>query len=1029
MNIKKGPIAWFIDNPVAANILMLFFIIGGLYWSTQIKQEVFPEFTIDQVIVSVEYPGASPEEIEKGILLPIEEAIDGLDGIDDVISKANEGYGTVIIEASNDANIYQLYQDVKNEIDRITTFPADAEEPNVYIPSRKREVITLIIYGNKDEKTLREWAENIKDKLLNFKDISSVELLGDKRYEITIEIDRDTLRKYNLTLEDVSKKIREYNLELPAGKIETRNGDILVKVNERREYGKELYDIPIVKTEFGKVVTLGNIAKIKDNFEEVNRFIKYNGYPALGIEVFRVGNQKPIEISNTVKKFIKEFNPQLPKGLHLAYVNDRAEIFSQRIDLLLRNGKLGLILVFILLAIFLELRLAFWVMLGIPISFLGSMLLFPHFNVSINMISLFAFIICLGIVVDDAIVVGENIYRFKQEGKTFKEAAYLGTKEVMTPVIFSVLTNMIAFLPMYFVPGVMGKIFRIIPVIVISVFTISLLESLLVLPAHIGHQKERPKKYLNFLNNFQQKISNFLLKVIHKVYGPVLKFCIRYRYVTFVCAIIILILAISYVKSGRIGIVFFPKVESDFAYVSFELPVESSVFDTIKVANQLVKNAKKIIQNNGKDKLARGIFTSITNNKGYIKVFLTPPKVRPISTSKFTKKWRELSKNISGLKTLKFFSDFGGPGSGASLTVELQHRDINSLKMASKELAEYLKTFKNVTDIDEGYQEGKIQYNLKINDRGKALGINTIFLGRQLRNYYYGSEPKRFLRGTNEVRIKVKAPEKERDFKYFFETFLVTLPNGVKVPLKDVANVEKVRAYTVIERHNFRRIVDVTANVTPENQTTKIINILQHEFLPHLQKKYPGLSYSFEGKQSDLKESMSSLFKGLLTAILIIYIMLAIPFKSYFQPMIIMTVIPFGIIGAIVGHILLGYDLNLVSMFGIVALTGVVINDSMVLIDFANRMRREKKESFYNAVYEAGIKRFRPIILTTLTTFFGLMPMIFETSRQARFLIPMAISLGFGILFSTFIVLILVPGIYVILEDFINFFKKLFKLI
>ncbi len=1026
MKTESGPIKWFIDNPVAANILMLFLIVGGLYWSTQIKEEVFPEFIIPQVIVSVEYPGASPEEIERGILLPIEEAINGIDGIDDVVSKANEGFGTVIIEASNDVDINQLYQDVKSSIDRITTFPIDAEEPQVYIPSRKREVITLILYGNKEEKFLREWAENIKDRLLQNKNITSVNILGGKRYEITVEINRDTLRKYNLTLKDISKKIREFNLELPAGKIETRNGDILIKVSERKEYAKELKDIPIINTEYGKVVTLGDIAKISDTFEDVNRFIKYNGYPAIGIEIFRVGKQKPIEIANIVKNFIKELKTKLPKGLYLDYVNDRAKIFYQRIDLLLRNGKLGLILVFILLAIFLEIRLAFWVMLGIPISFLGSMLLFPQFDVSINMVSLFAFIICLGIVVDDAIVVGENIYRFKQEGKSFKEAAYLGTKEVMTPVIFSVVTNMIAFLPMYFVPGVMGKIFRIIPVIVISVFTISLIESLFVLPAHIGHQRDTTP---NFFNRLQQRVSFFIFEFIQKVYGPVLKFCIKYRYITLVSAIVLLMIVISFVKSGRIGLVFFPKVESDYAYVSFELPVESSVFDTLKVADILINNAKKIINQNGNEKLSRGIFTSITDNRGYIKVFLTDPDVRPISTAKFTKKWRELSKNITGIKTLKFFSDFGGPGSGASLTIELKHRNINTLKMASKELANYLKTFKNVSDIDEGFQDGKIQYNLLINERGKALGITSEYLGRELRNYYYGSEPKRFLRGNNEVRIKVKATSKERDFKYFFETFLLTLPDGSKVPLKDIADIKVVRAYTTIERHNFRRIIDVTANVTPENETIKIVNILKKEFLPNLQKKFPGLLYSFEGKQSNLKEGMYALFKGLLIAILVIYVILAIPFRSYFQPLIIMTVIPFGIIGSIFGHILLGYNLNIVSMFGIVALTGVVINDSMVLIDFANKIRREKKENFYNAIYQAGLKRFRPIILTTLTTFFGLMPMIFETSRQARFLIPMAISLGFGILFSTFIVLIIVPGLYVIIEDFITGAKKIFKIL
>ncbi|MGA1863298.1 efflux RND transporter permease subunit [Deferribacter thermophilus] len=1024
--MKKGVIGWFIDNPVAANILMIFLIVGGLYWSTQIKQEVFPEFTIDSVIVEVAYPGASPEEIEKGILLPIEEAVDGLDGIKKVTSTANEGVGQVVIEATLDADINQLYQDVKSEIDRITTFPEDAEEPKVYIPSRKREVITLILYGNQDEKVLREWADNIKDRLLQYKNISSVELLGEKPYEIKIDLDRDSLRKYNLTISDVANKIKNYNLELPAGKIETAKGDILIRVTERREYGKDLKDIPIILSDYGRAITLGEIAEISDNFEETNTFLKYNDLPAIGIRVYRAGDQKPIKIAETVKKFIKEINDELPPGLYTDYVNDRSKVFAQRIDLLLRNAKLGLILVFSLLALFLEIRLAFWVMLGIPISFLGSMLLFPQFDVSINMVSLFAFIICLGIVVDDAIVVGENIYRYRQQGLPFKKAALIGGREVMVPVVFSVLTNMVAFLPLYFVPGVMGKIFRIIPVIVVSVFTISLLESLLILPSHIGHQKEEPMLILKMINKIQQTISKYILKFIHSVYGPILKFCIKFRYVTFVFSLMVLIVAISFVKSGRIGIVFFPKVESDFAYVKFVLPVESSVFDTLRVAEFLTEKAKKIIEENGGDKLAQGILTNINNNSGFIQVYLTDPEVRPITTTKFTNLWRNESKDLTGVKTIKFFSDFGGPGHGASLTVELQHRNIETLRAASKELANYLATFNSISDIDEGFADGKLQFDIKLNDKGKALGIDSTYLARQLRNYYYGAEAKRFLRGTDEVKIMVKADAKERDFEYFFKTFLVDLPNGSKVPLKEIAEIKRGRSYTTIDRRNFRRIINVTANVTPENQTNKILEVVKSEFLPELQRKFPGLNYSFEGKQSDMRDSMSALFKGLFVALMVIYVMLAIPFKSYFQPLIIMTVIPFGIIGAIVGHILLGYDLNLISMFGIVALSGVVINDSLVLIDFANRKRREENATFHDAIYEAGLKRFRPILLTTLTTFFGLMPMIFETSVQARFLIPMAISLGFGILFTTFIVLILVPGLYVIIEDAIGIAKKLF---
>lgn len=806
---KKGIIGWFIDNPVAANILMFFVVIGGFLWATEIKQEVFPQFTIDQVVVSVSYPGASPEEIERGIILPIEEAIEGIDGIDEVRSTAMEGVGTVIIEAQNGINMNQLYQDIKMEIDRITTFPEDAEEPSVYIPTRRRQVITLILYGNIDEKILTYWAEYIKDRLLQLKDVTSVEIEGKKDYEISVEVKRDVLKKYNITLSQIAQKIRESNLETPAGKIETRKGDILIRVSERKEHGYELKKIPIIVSNFGKQVLLGDIATIKDGFEDVKRSIEYNGMPAIAIEVFRVGDQKPIELAEKVKKALDEIKKELPNGIYADIVRDRSKVFAQRIELLLRNGKLGLILVFSLLALFLEIRLAFWVMLGIPISFLGSMLIFPFFDVSINMISLFAFIICLGIVVDDAIVVGENIYRYRQMGMPFKKASYLGTKEVSIPVIFSILTNILAFLPMYFVPGVMGKIFRIIPVIVISVFLISLLESLLILPSHIAHQREDVYAFLKPINTIQQKISSFLLKFINNFYGPVLKYCIKFRYLTFTVAIMTLFIAISFVRGGHIGVIFFPKVESDFAQVNFELPVESSFFDTLKVSNILTEKAKEIIKKYGGSKLAQGIYATIEDNHGNIRVYLTDPDIRPITTGEFTKIWRENTWDLAGIKSIQFYSDFGGPGHGTSLTVELQHRDTNVLKAASNDLVSYLSKFSNVADINSGINEGNIQFDIELNDVGKALGLDANYLARQLRNTYYGYEAKRFFRGTNEVKIMVRADQQERRFENFFNTYLVSLSDGTYVPLKDIAKIKRTRSYINIDRRNFRRIVNV----------------------------------------------------------------------------------------------------------------------------------------------------------------------------------------------------------------------------
>jgi multidrug efflux pump subunit AcrB len=1023
----KGAIGWFINNPVAANMLILFLIIGGFYYSTTIKQEVFPEFSLDSVVVEVSYPQASPEDIEKGILLPIEEAVEGIDGIEKVTSVAKEGLGKVIIEASTGTNINQLYQDVKSEIDRIRTFPKDAEDPTVYIPSRKKEVIELIIYGNQNEKIIKKTAEFIKSELLSNDEITYVDYLGEKPYEVSIEISSDTLKKYNITLSDVANKIKEFNMEIPTGNIKTHNGDILIRLTERKEYAKNMKNIPIISTKDGGVVTLSDIATIKDTFEDTETFLKYNNMPAIGLRVYRVGNQKPIEVAQIVKNEINRLNKQLPNGIRITYKNDRSQVFKDRISLLLRNARLGLILVFALLAIFLEVRLAFWVMLGIPVSFLGSMLLFPQFDVSINMISLFAFIITLGIVVDDAIVVGENIYRYRQNGDKFFDAAYKGAKEMAIPVTFSVITNIVAFLPMYFVPGVAGKIFRIIPIIVLSVFVISLLESLFILPSHIAHQKEQPIAFFRFINRFQQKVSIFILNFINNVYGPILKFCIKFRYIILALSISVFLVSLGYVKGGHIGVVMFPKVESDFAYAKFSLPVDSSTKSSLDILDTLTKKAQKVINENGKDKLSNGILSYVNHNTGWIQVYLTEdPDARPITTGEFVNRWRDISKGIAGVKSMQFYSDFGGPGHGSSITVELQHENMLTLKKASRELADYLKTFSFVSGVDDGFNEGKVQYDIKINKLGKALNITTSYIGKQLRDYYYGAEAKRFLRGVNEVKIMVRADESERELKYFFDHFLIMLPNGEKIPLESVATVKKSRSYLSITRNNSKRVINVTANTNPSNMASVVLDNLKGGFLNKLKEKYPGLGYSFEGKQSDLRDSMSSLFKGLIVAVMAIYVILSIPLKSYIQPIIIMFVIPFGIIGAIFGHILLGYDLSLVSMFGIVALSGVVVNDSLVLIDFANR-KREQGTNFYSSIIEAGLKRFRAIILTTLTTFFGLMPMIFEKSIQAKFLIPMAISLGFGILFSTFIVLILIPGIYVIVEDIAKIWKILFS--
>lgn len=1024
----KGPMAWMAANSVPANLLMLLLLVGGFLWGTRIKQEVFPEFDLDRVTISVSYPGASPEEIEQGIILPIEEAIQGVDGIEEISSTAREGSGTVNVEAIVDTDIQQLATDIKNEVDRITAFPEEAEKPLVVIPSRKRRVISLIVYGDQDRSVLREVTEIIRDQLLQDDEITQTELLGERPLELSVEISQTTLKQYNLTLGQVAEIIRRSSLDLPGGSIKTRGGEILVRVKEQKDFKNEYAAIPVITNADGTFLTLGDIAVITDDFEETDQQLIYNNKPAIGIDVFRVGTQTPITVSDAVHRHMERLREILPAGVTVDTVNDRSEIFKQRINLLLTNGYLGLTLVFLLLGLFLEARLAFWVTMGIPISFLGSLFFLPHFGVSINMVSLFAFIITLGIVVDDTIVIGENVYRYRQQGMNFLEAAIKGAREVAMPVTFSVLTNIVTFLPLYFVPGVMGKIFRTIPVVVAAVFLISLLEALFILPAHLGHQKKLHKGFFYSLNRHQQGFSNWFTNFIKNVYGPSLRLSLRFRYVSMTIGIVILLITISYVKSGRMGMTMFPRVESDFSYVSATLPVGVPVAETTRVHDRLMTTANRLIEEIGPEKQVKSVLSYIDNNTTWIQVHMVPPDDRQVSTSDFTKKWRQATGNIAGIDTMKFKENFGGPGSGAALTVELQHRDTDILEQASGELAEALAFYPIASDIDDGFTPGKDQFDFTLNEKGYRLGLTPMELARQIRDAYYGNKVITQLRGRNELKIMVRGAENERKAEYYLDEMLIATPGGIEVPLREIADLKRGKAFTTITRRDGRRVVSVTCDVTPPSQSDMVLQDITRETLPRLKEKYAGLNYSFEGKQADRRESMAALVRGMLLALMLVYVMLAIPFKSYIQPSIIMISIPFGIVGAIVGHLIMGYSLSILSMFGIVALSGVVVNDALVLIDLANRKVRDG-ESHYAAVVNSGIQRFRPILLTTLTTFFGLMPMIFETSRQARFLIPMAISLGFGILFSTLIILILVPALYIIVEDFKLFFGRFLNLV
>jgi multidrug efflux pump subunit AcrB len=1032
-------IRWMAQNHVAANLLMLVLIVGGLIKGPAIKQEVFPEVSLDRIQVVVAYPGAGPEEVEEGILLQIEESLTGVDGIKQLKSSAVEGSGSVVAEIYTDQNPDLILQDIKSEIDRITTFPEDAEEPVVSILLNRREVVSVVVYGEVSERSLRQQAETIRDDLLELPNITQVDLSGVREFEISVEIPERNLRRYQLTLDQVAARIRQASLDLPGGTVKTRGGEILLRTKERRYWGPEYADITIIGNPDGSRVTLGEIAEVRDSFEDSDQSARFADMPAAMIRVFRIGEQKPLEISAQILDYVEKKQLELPDSLNLAIWNDSSEIFESRMLLLEKNALLGLSLVILILGLFLEIRLALWVMLGIPISFLGTLFLMPLFGVSINMISLFAFILALGIVVDDAIVVGENIYEHRQLGKPYLQAAMEGALEVAVPVTFSILTTVAAFLPLAFVTGMMGKFIQVIPIIVITLLLVSLVESLLVLPAHLalGKPNRQPGRLLRGIERVRGFVSAGLQRLINGPYRKLLQLNLAYRYASLALGLAALLLTVGVVKGGVIKFHFMPEVDGDRITASLQMSHGVAVEETARVLQLVLDRALETVaeydaERPAGDSILRNVYsltggtiagggpgggaTSSGSHLGNVALFLTKSEERGIPAAEISARWREKVGEIPGVDSLSFASSL--VQLGANIDIRLAHTDFAILDRASQRIRQTLQNYPGVGDIEDSYAQGKREIKLQLTAQGRALGITEQDLGRQVRAAFHGAEALRLQRGRNEVRVMVRYPEADRKELWNLETMRIRTPAGHEIPLLQAASVETGYGFSSINRTDRKRVINVTAGVDSRKANAgEILADLQQTLLPQLMADYPGLSFDLEGEEKERKESLSSMLEGFKLALVAIFVLLAIPFRSYSQPLLIMAAIPFGMVGAVLGHLIMGFNLSLLSLFGLVALSGVVVNDSLLLIDRANSNRRHGAE-LEAALLEAGTRRFRPILLTSLTTFFGLMPMILETSVQAQFLIPMAISLGFGILFATGITLLLIPALYLILEDF-----------
>lgn len=1012
-----GLIAWMANNPIAANLLMVLLLAGGIWTALRMQKEVFPEFLLDQVQVLVTYPGATPEEVEKGVILPVEEAVRAVQGIKETVSTAREGSGTIAIELLAGVDRTLAFQDIDQAISRIRTFPEEAEQPEVRLMTAQREVMEVGIYGPIDVYALRQLGEQIRDQFLSDPAITQVDLGNVPSYVTHVEIPQRTLRKYGLTLGQVADLIRASSQDIPAGAVRTDAGEILLRMHERKQWANEFAKIIVLSSDAGTTVALGDIATITDGFEEYGFHSQFNEQPSIELNVFRVGDQSPLEVAAAVHRLMDEIGPTLPPGVQLRVANNSAQDFRDRLGLLQENGFWGAVIVFFILALFLEMRLAFWVMTGMIISFVGGLLFLPLLGVSINMISMFGFVVVLGVVVDDAIVIGENVYDARATEANPLRAAISGTRDVARPVIFSILTTVVAFVPLLFIPGTMGKYWWPMPVVVIVILLVSLMEALFVLPAHLGHAgKRRQSGWARFLHERQQAFARLVNGFVHNTFNRILKLALYYRYVTMSLALSLFLVVGGFGYSGHMGMIMMPEVAADEIEAGVRLPVGTTPEQAARVALDITASTRRMFDEYDLYQVALGVKTNVRRENFIdVEIVMKPPDEREMDADELIELWRNHIGDIAGVEQITFEAERGPGGARQDISIDLSHSDLDVLERASRTFLERVTRYADTRDVTDNYDKGKMQFDLELLPQARSLGLTPQDVGQQVRDSFFGALALRQLRGTSEIEVRVKLPEEERKELRSFENFIVRTPEGAEVPLHEVAQVSETEAFQSITRRNGRRVVSVNMDVEPKNAMGRVIDALENEELPDLRADFPGITWSFQGMQADMRESTQALWGGFALAMGAIYSLLAIAFRSYSQPFLVMIAIPFGVVGALLGHLLLGYDLSLVSLMGLVALSGVVVNDSLVMLDYANRHRDGR--GALETIHEAGLRRFRPILLTTLTTCGGLLPIILERSNQANHLIPMAISLGFGILFAMLIILVLVPCLYVAFDD------------
>ncbi len=1029
-------IGWFARNSVAANLLMFILIAGGLYTALTIKKEIQPRIETNIITVAVPFLGATPEDVEEGVIVKIEEAIQDIEGIEEIISTASRGIGTVSVEVDADYEVTDLMDQVKNRVDAISTFPDNTEKPTISRTTFQQQVVMVSVYGSVDERTLKEYAKQVRNEIVTLPGVTRAEILGSREYEIGIEVSEFDLQAYGLTLVDVAQAVRQGSLDLSAGSIRTESGDVLVRTKGQAYTGADFENIVVRTNADGTRLLLKDLATIRDEFVESERFSEYNNRPAITIQVMSVGQQSELDISASVQQYIKQKKAALPAELQVASWADVSYYLKGRLDLMVKNLVMGAALVFLILALFLRLKLAFWVMVGLPVAFLGAFFLMPTVDVTVNMLSLFGFILVLGIVVDDAIVIGESAYTNIREKGHSLENIVEGVRKVALPATFGVLTTIAAFLPILLVTGISGQFFAAVGWVVILCLLFSLVESKLILPAHLAHMKIRryEKDTSNVFIRFQRFFSEGLHHFVDRRYSPLLKKSLDRPYLTLSLFISMLVLSFGLLAGGFLKFVFFPDFTADFLQVSLEMnegtPSSQTHAALRKIQDGLWEVDRQVSQEHGMESGA--VVTSVlsfarNDVSGQIFTELVKENDDVITGPEVLRRWREQVGEIPGVKTLGFDGAAGGPGGGPAISLQLIGANIDQVARASQELERRIRQYEGVYDVRNSFSRGTPELKLNIKPEAEALGLKLSDLARQIRAGFYGEEVQRVQRGQDEVKVMVRYPREERDSIGYLDNVRIRTPGGGQVPFHAVAEVEMAESPTTIRRYDRERAVRVSAEVDKENfEPGKITQDIISKELPQVLAQFPGVRHKLSGATESQQEVVHDLVKGAMFALFLIYALMAIPLKSYAQPLIIMSVIPFGTIGALVGHWILDIQVSMMSFFGIIALAGVVVNDSLILVDFVNR-ERLAGVPLKQAVMDAARQRFRAILLTSLTTFFGLIPIVLEPSLQAQILVPMAAALAFGILFATVITLFLIPTMYLILNDLTRFRRSIAK--